>query len=204
MKRTIAALATTVLLSVGAGATYAVAAGTPEIDPAAANLQLSPTAPFTARTCAGEDGAKYVTFRGNWAGAETAAPLSTDYVLTGGLKISRVVWTINLTTLRGVLKGTASFQSAAGIAGPGDDQPATYTGPVTLITQGLPASATGAPAFGRGWLVGTLANINAPAPNPGTLLANVEVQVNGFAVTGEFGNTMNLPDWSVATNNMTC
>jgi len=205
MKRTIAALATTVVLSIGAGATYAAAAGVPEVDEANATFQLSPAGTFSAKSCAGEDLTKYVTFRGAWIGGETDLSLSTDYVLTGKLTISKVVWTINLSTQRGVLKGTASFVSDPAVTGAGDAKPSTYSGPVTLITQGLPSSA-GTVAQARGWFNATLSNTNTPVPNAGILLANVEMNITpGFAAVGEFGNqTMNINDISVAFNNQTC
>ena len=205
MKRTIAALATTVVLSIGAGATYAAAAGVPEVDEANATFQLSPVSTFSAKACAGEDLTKYVTFRGAWAGGETDLSLSTDYVLTGKLTISKVVWTINLATQRGVLKGTASFVSDPSVTAAGDAQPSTYNGSVTLITQGLP-SVAGTVAQARGWFSATLANTTTSGPNTGTLLANVEMNIApGFAAAGEFGNqTMGLNDISVAFNNQTC
>jgi hypothetical protein len=209
MKRTIAAIATTVLLAAGAGATYAVAAGAagvPEVDEANATIQLQPTG-FLAVACPGEDGTGYVTYTGSWHGIENDLSFTTDYGLTGKLSVRNVVWTINLKTLRGVLTGAASFVGGPPPAGiPGDAAPATYKGTLTLITQGLPDSTAANGAQARGWIKATLNNPATPVPNTGTLLANVEMNIApSLVATGEFGNqTMGFNDISVATNNQSC
>jgi hypothetical protein len=210
MKRTIAAIATTVLLAAGAGATYAVAAGAagvPEVDEANATIQLSPSRFAVSPVCPGEDGTSYVTYTGSWHGIENDLSFTTDYGLTGKLSVSKVVWTINLKTLRGVLTGTASFVGVPPPAGiPGDAAPATYKGTLTLVTQGLPDSTAANGAQARGWIKATLNNLAAPVPNSGTLLANVEMTIApSLVATGEFGNqTMGFNDISVATNNQAC
>ncbi len=198
MKRIIAAVATSVLVAAGAGATIAAAAGAPEVDEANATIQLG-ASHFTAARCLGEDGVTYETFRGSWKGGETdLTPGSTDYNLTGSLAVNRIVWTVNLKTQRGVLRGTTALTSDTAAA-----PVKTYTGPITLITQGLPAAST-PPVSARGWI--NAATDTNGAPDGGSLLANVELQIlPGFAANGEFGNqTMNFPDFSVATNNQAC
>jgi hypothetical protein len=197
MKRVIAAIVTGALFAAGTGITIAAASsGVPEVDEANATIQLA-SAKFVPITCAGEDGIKYVTYRGTWKGAETA-PASTDYNLTGPLTISKVVWTINLSTQRGVLRGTATLVSA-GTAG----LTKTYAGPMVLITQGLP-DAAGNGVQARGWV--NAATYSNSVADGGSLLANVEFTIlPGFAANGSFGNsTMGFQDLSVATNNQAC
>jgi hypothetical protein len=199
MKRVIAALATAMMVSAGAGAAIAGASGQPEVDEANASIQL-PATNFTSTGCAGEDGVKYVTFRGAWKGGETdLTPGSTDYSLSGPLTITNVVWTVNLSTLRGVLHGVATLSS------PTAGAPfKTYAGPITLVTQGLPQSTSNSTVPARGWIAAhTYTNGTADG---GSLLANVELQIApGFAANGEFGNgSMGFPDFSVTTNNQTC
>src|ERR1700722_4474823 len=111
MRRMIAAASVACLVSAGGIAASAFAAGGPEVDEANASIQL-PSSTFTPTNCAGEDGVKYVTYRGAWKGGETdLTPGSTDYNLTGNLTIKKVVWTINLTTDRGLLTGSAKLNS---------------------------------------------------------------------------------------------
>jgi hypothetical protein len=198
MKRVLVALAASAIFAAGAGITVAAASGAPEVDEANATMQLG-AAKFVPTGCPGEDGISYVTYRGTWKGGETdLTPGSTDYNLSGNLTISKVVWTINLTTDRGLLRGTAALTTPSSAGG----TVKTYSGPLTLITQGLPAA--GAVVSARGWInAGTYTNGVADG---GSLLANVELSIGaGFAANGEFGNqTMNFPDFSVATNNQTC
>jgi hypothetical protein len=202
MKRTIAALATGLVIAAGAGigATVAAAAGSPEIDAANATIQL-PKTTFAITRCAGEDGEFYETLRGHWTGGETdVTPGSTDYNLTGKLAVNNVVWTINLKTQRGVLHGNAVLTSIPATTAVPQK---TYAGPITLITQGDPTGAANGTTAARGW-------INAPTftnkvADGGSLLANVEMQIlPSFSANGEFGGSMGFPDFSVATNNQTC
>lgn len=204
MKRIIAALATSTLIATGAGVAIAAAASTPEVDEANATIQLAP-AHLTAKTCAGEDGINYETLRGTWAGGESdLTPGSTDYSLTGALNLSSVVWTINLKTQRGLLEAAATLKGAATTALP----PSTYAGRIFLVTQGLPNPAGAAlpPVQARGWINAIINNVAVPVPNPGQLLANVELQVlPGLSAVGEFGNqSMHFNDISVTTNGQSC
>src|SRR5580765_4755145 len=87
------------------GVSFAAAVGTPEVDRANATFVLDPIGTFKKVNCLGEDGIKYRTLRGRWEGGETeVTPGFTDYDLSGPLTVSNVVWTINLTTVRGVLR----------------------------------------------------------------------------------------------------
>jgi hypothetical protein len=198
MKRIFAAPATSIVPATGACATVAAAAGGgPEVDQANTTTQLA-ASPFGSVRCLGEGGVPYVTFRGAWHDRETGLPPATDRNLSRPPAINNIVWTGNLKTQRGVLRGNAVFSSDSASA-----PLKTYVGPITLITQGLPGSA-GAPVPARGWInAGTLAK---DAPDGGSLLANVELQIQpGFAADGEFGNmTMSFPDFSVATNTPAC
>jgi hypothetical protein len=173
--------------------------GPPEIDPATATITVKPTSTFKAISCAGEDGASYVTYQGSWAGGETdGSPGSTDYNLTGTLSVTGITWTINLQTDRGLLRGTATLKSQPAAGGPATK---TYSGKLTLVTQGLPDSSNGAQA--RGWL--SAATYTASVADGGSILANVEFQIApSFAATGEFGGSMGFSDLSVATNNKVC
>jgi hypothetical protein len=188
--------------SSGIAAAWAVV-GTPEVDNA--NVTISaPPSPFTSVSCPGEDGIGYVTFSGAWKGGETdKTPGSTDYNLTGAWTVKNVAWTINLQTARGVLTGTAVLKSQPAAGGP---LVTTYSGPLTLITQGLPSSGTANGVPARGW-------INAPTftggvKDGGSVLANVEAVITpGFGLSAQFGDavpSLGHPDWSVATANKTC
>ncbi|MGO9197204.1 MAG: hypothetical protein ACLQK4_08755 [Acidimicrobiales bacterium] len=200
MKRYIAALATGVFVLSGAGVAMA-ASGTPEIDEANATIALKAAKTFVPTGCAGEDGVSYVTYRGSWLGGETdGTPGSTDYNLTGALSVKNIVWTINLQTQRGVLKGKADL---VGTPAAGGNAANVYVGPLTLVTQGLPTAGTDATVTARGWLnAATYTNGKADG---GSILANVEFRIaGGFSATGEFGASMGFPDYSVATNNKVC
>jgi hypothetical protein len=183
-------------MAVGTGVAFAAASsGVPEVDEANATIQLAP-AKFVPTACAGEDGISYVTYRGTWNGGETdTTPGSTDYSLTGPLTIKSVVWTINLSTGRGLLRGKATLTGAS-------TKIRTYYGALTLITQGLPAA--GAVVQARGWE--SAATYTNGVADGGSLLANVELQIGaGFAANGLFGNaSMGINDISVATNNKVC
>jgi hypothetical protein len=197
MKRIIAATATAIaVVAAGSGVAMAFVVGPPEVDVANATIQMgSPTPTPTPVTCAGEDGNTYQTYSWNWAGGETGAAPATDYNLSGSLKVKNVQWTINLTTGRGVLEGTATLTNST-TAGQ------TYSGPLVLITQGVPAAGAVVPA--RGWI--NAKTFTRGVADGGSLLANVEMQITpGFSANGEFGNgSMGFPDWSVAYNNKIC
>lgn len=185
------------LAAVGISAGVAVAAsGVPEIDRANATMRLAAEPQFVSRACAGEDGIRYVTFRGGWHGGEIdVTPGSTDYSLKGVLTISKVVWTVNLETQRGVLAGAAVL-TEAGVR--------TYAGTMRLITQGLPSAAR--PAAARGFL--SAATYTNGTTDGGSLLGNVELKIGaGFSASGLFGDsagTLNTPDYSVTTANQAC
>ena len=194
--RFVVALAALTVL-VGGGVAVALS-GTPEIDKANATMRLSASPKFTSVRCPGEDGLPYITYRGGWRGAESdVTPGSTDYNLSGPLVVSKVVWTINLETKRGVLSGTALLTSAASAK-------RTYVGPLRLITQGVPSA--GAVVSARGWLAA--ATYTKGAVDGGSVLANVEMKINGsFAAKGLFGDapaTFGTPSYAVATVNQDC
>jgi hypothetical protein len=182
--------------SVSVGVAVAMS-GVPEIDRANATMRLAPAPKFTSIACAGEDGIRYVTFRGGWHGVEVdAMPGSTDYSLSGVLTISKVTWTVNTKTSRGALAAAVVLTDKAGAR--------TYAGTLRLITQGLPSQD--APAAARGFLVApTYTN---GVSDGGSLLANVELRISsGFSATGQFGDSpapLNTPDYSVTTANQVC
>jgi hypothetical protein len=198
MKRIFVGLVASALIAVGAGVAVAAAGSVPEIDAANATIQLGSTK-FVSTSCVGVGGVPYVTFRGTWKGGETAVPPLTPYNLSGPLTIKKVVWTINLNTDRGVLRGTAVLGGATAAG----SEPTVYSGGLVLITQGVP-NTDGAEVPARGWVnADTYTNGIADG---GSLLANVELQIGGgFSANGEFGNsTMGILDYSVTTNNQTC
>lgn len=199
MKRFILA-ATTVAVVLGVGAAMAVASGAPEINKAKASIQIQPTK-FSLKRCAGEDGVTYVTYRGNWAGGETDLMAgSTDYNLTGALTVKDIVWTINLKSRVGVLRGIAQLSGQPAAGGP---EVKTYSGLLTLITEGFPVDSSAAPVTARGWI--NAATYTDGKTDGGSLLANVEFHIlPGFAANGEFGASMGLQDYSVADNNLAC
>lgn len=199
MKRVFVA-ATTFAAVLGLGAAMAAASGGPEIDNASATITLH-KAELKATRCTGVKGIPYVTYRGSWGGTEhDTSPGSTPYDLSGPLSIGNVVWTINLRSGRGVLRGTTSLFStdAAGAA------LTTYRGPLTLITQGLPGDSTAnGMVSARGWI--NVATFTKNKADGGSLLANVELRISSsLAAAGEFGTTMNFPDYAVTYNNLTC
>ncbi len=191
-----AGAAALVAVAVSAGVAVAMS-GVPEVDKANAAMRLAPAPKFGSTTCAGEDGMRYVTFRGGWHGAEIdVTPGSTDYSLKGVLTIAKVTWTVNLKTQRGALIGAAVLTDQAGAR--------TYAGTLRLITQGLPTQNQ--PAAGRGFLVAS--TYTKGVTDGGSLLGNVEMRISsGFSATGEFGDsagTMNTPNYSVTTANQVC
>jgi len=195
----------TVLLTIvsvlAVAAVAAAAAGVPEIDKANVTIRLSAKPTFAAKQCVGEDGQSYITYRGGWSGAETeVTPGSTDYILSGPLTVKNVVWTINTQTQRGVLTGTATLTSPVGTTtGP------VYSGPLKLITQGVPTAA-GPAAKARGWLAAP--TYTAGALDGGSILANIELKITAtFTATGVFGDApagLGTPSYAVATANQTC
>jgi hypothetical protein len=200
-KRVLVPIATIVALAISGGVAYAVV-GAPEVDRANVTISVKPVVAFKSTSCVGEDGISYVTYRGTWKGGEhEVTPGFTDYNLTGPFQIKPVVWTINLTTGRGVLNGTATLKTpATGLL--------IYSGPLTLITQGLPNTGNG--VLGRGWISApTYGSVDgANVPDGGSLLANVEFQItNTFAATAHFGDAApftGIPNYSVTFNNLTC
>lgn len=206
MKRVIFAVSLSVscvcLGVVGTVVAHAVTAPSPEIDRANANIQLGGN--LTPVTCPGEDtlptGAPtpYVTYTGTWTGSEgQLVPDPTDYPLSGSLTVSGIRWTINLNTGRGVLTGKAILTT------PGTTK-STYSGKLTLVTQGDPSS-TAAPAIGRGWLSAAIQLPDeAVSPGDDSLIANVEFpNLNAGGATGWFGDlpgAPRVPDFSAVTN----
>ena len=191
-----AGVAALLAVSVSAGVAVALS-GVPEIDNANATMRLAAEPKFASTACAGEDGMRYVTFRGGWKGAELdATPGSTDYSLAGTLTMPKVTWTVNTKTRRGVLVTPAVLSDKTGAR--------VYAGTLRLITQGLPNQDQVATA--RGFLVAGTYTKNAT--DGGSLLANVELRINsGFSATGQFGDTpasLNTPDYSVTTANQIC
>jgi hypothetical protein len=177
----------------------------PEIDRANVTLGLQGT--LTSKQCAGEDGVGYVTYSGTWQGSENQIlPDPTDYPLSGAVTVSGIEWTINLQTQRGVWTSKIVLTNAAGAV--------TYSGKLTLVTQGLPSS-TAAPAIGRGWIY---APIKLPdegvTPGDDSLIANVEfpnlTASGGSGFFGDLGGSLTVPDYSVvqnvypSTNNQYC
>jgi hypothetical protein len=175
----------------------------PEIDRANANIQLGGT--LASKTCNGEDiiattgqPTPYETWSGTWKGSESqVVPDPTDYPLSGALKVSGIEWTINLNTGRGVLVGKAVLTNSAA-------NKATYSGTLTIVTQGVPAA--GAVVAGRGFLTATflLPDDGVVGPNDDRLVANVEFpSLSPTGAVGRFGDgtgAASVPDFSVVTN----
>jgi hypothetical protein len=179
----------------------AAIAGTPEVDRASATTQL--TGQYSRPTfCVAEDGGQYTTYRGTATGSESQVlPDPTDYSLAGPLTISGIIWTVNLTTGRGVLTGTIKLSTSAGSG--------EYVGKVTLISQGVPRP-DGSAVPARGWIVAAFTPPDETVtPGDDSLLANVEFMLVTQAgvpnTTGQFGDaagsgSLGFPDWSVVTN----
>jgi hypothetical protein len=186
----------------GGFAAQAATTPTPEVDRANANIQLSGT--LVSKTCNGEDPTAtggpipYVTYSGAWKGSEgQVVPDPTDYPLSGALKVSGIKWTINMNTGRGILTGKAVLTSSAANV-------TTYSGTLTVVTQGVPA--VGAVVSGRGFLTAgfPLPDDGVAPPNDDRLVANVEFSsMSPTGATGFFGDAAgaaNVPDFSVVTN----
>jgi hypothetical protein len=204
MKRVIATLATTVALGVGGGTVVAWASGAPEIDSTAANVTLNPTT-LQSRACPGEDGARYVTYTGTWKGSEADLGWPTDYTpMTGPLTLNNVVWTVKVSgsdprLAPGLLNATAVL-----VRGDGSGT-VVYSGPLTLITQGIPEDPQQvSQVLGRGLI--DASTFTAGVKDGGSVAANVELNITPtLAATGKFGQaSYGFPDFSVATNNHTC
>lgn len=143
MKRFIVAVVASASIVVGSAAVAVAGRTGPEIGNANATIQLSPNK-FVPKACVGQAGVPYVTYRGSWTGGETdLTPGSTNYNLTGSLTVHSVVWTVNQVTQRGVLRGQAELVSPSATGATGT---VTYTGPITLITQGLSTVAGQVPS----------------------------------------------------------
>jgi hypothetical protein len=166
--------------------------GPPLIDRANATIQLAGS--LRSTNCVGVGSVPYVTFVGSFKGGETQLlPDPTPLPLSGNLVVSKILWTINLKTRRGVLTASVSLSSAA--------SGAAYSGAMTLVTQGLPAA--GALVPGRGWIVATLPG----SPSPGSLLANVEFELSPTSAIGQFGDvpgSLGIPDYSAVFNHDVC
>jgi hypothetical protein len=186
------------------GVVAAAAAGVPEIDNANATFQMKATN-VVVTTCNGEDGTMYTKVVGKkWAGGEVDfTPGSTDYILTGTLTWTKVVWTINNTTRRGIFRATAKLVDSSGLN--------AYSGPVVLITQGIPGTQNAAM---RGWLNAKTFGGDPPnppgAPDGGSLLANIDATIQSggsYPISGLFGDAppqLGYPNLSVTTINQTC
>ncbi len=169
-------------LVAGNGAVFA-SSGTPEINRANATMNLTGTYPSVV-SCTGEDTINYRTYRagGPWTGPQTeVAPDPADYALSGALSFTNIVWTINLNTQRGVYRATATLRTTAGAV--------VYTGPLTLITQGVPAPKGNLNVYARGWLSAHFAPADDTVAPPGDdyLLANVQFKLDLGSAQGEFG-----------------
>jgi hypothetical protein len=166
--------------------------GPPEIDRANATIQLSGS--LKATNCVGVSAIPYVTYKGSMKGGETQIlPDPTPVPLSGNLVVSKILWTINLKTDRGVLTATVKLSTAS--AG------AEYSGAMTLVTQGVPSA--GALVPGRGWLTAGLTG----TPAPESLLANVEFQLSQTSANGQFGDapgSLGIPDFSAVFNKDVC
>ncbi len=166
--------------------------GPPLIDRANAGIKLSGNLQST--TCAGVSSVKYITYTGAWKGTETQIlPDPTPRPLSGTLTVTGIDWTINLSTGRGVLTGAVKLSSPA--AGP------LYTGRITLVSQGIPATGALVPA--RGWIA---ANV-LPTPSTYALIANVEFRLSPTTAAGQFGDaagSLGIPDFSVVENHDIC
>jgi hypothetical protein len=195
--RRISIIAAALVAFSGLGVAFAAVTGVPEIDRPNATLQMKPKFQ-TPVMCAGEDGINYSTLRGTWKGPETdVTPGSTDYNLAGNVTVKKVVWTINMTTQRGLLKGSISLVDPM-------TGSLNYQGSLTLITQGIPQP--GQVAEARGWIVAR--TFIAGVADGGSLLANVEAQIdNVLNFRGLFGDAppnFGTLDYSVTTINQTC
>jgi hypothetical protein len=183
MKRFIAGIAVAAVVLAGSGVAMAGPPNT-EVVSESATISVAPPTPWVPTSCTGVGGVPYVTYAGSWTGTETAVPpVVAPFNLTGTLSVTGIVWTINLATGEGLLRGKAALASPAGAKG-------NYKGELTLVTQGVPDQSDYVQA--RGWISATT---SAPA---GGLYTNVEFQIlPGDVAQGEFGSTMGFSDFSV-------
>lgn len=213
MRRSLIVLAATGLVAATAIVAMAVI-GPPEVDKANATFTLTAADPV-ATQCAGEDAPdQYTTIKALWSGTETeVTPGATDYTLTGKLKYNASL-TINLTTHRGVMTGTATL-----LARPvgGGVFKKVYGGPLTIVVQQVDLPA-GLQYVGRGFLNAATFKTNAAGgvtADGGHVYANIEVSFPAGApafgtMNGQFGDDAGLPpepvvkDYSVVTNSDTC
>jgi hypothetical protein len=197
MKRLAILVAVVLSFCLGGVLVKAATSGTPEVDKANVTIAIK-AHKFTSAQCVGEDAGPYVTYRGRWIGTETDAVPATDYNLSGPITVTGIVWTINTSTRRGVLTGVIKLTDAA-TAKP------TYTGRLTVVTEGLPSIGAAA-VPGRGWIIAGFAPADDGALPPGDdkLLANTEWLIAGDfsanAVFGESAGTAGTPNFSVVTN----
>lgn len=199
MKRIAVAIATIVVVLSGATAAFAGAIGKPLVDPTKGTMNLKASG-VQVRRCVGVNNFAYETFRGNWNGIETdGMPGSTPYNLSGTLAVHKWVWTINLKSQRGVFRGKAVL---TGNDATGSAPQTVYEGPITLVTQGLPASA-GNGVQARGWING--ATYTKGVKDGGSFLANVEFNIlSTLQGVGEWGGAPAFDDLSAVTNNKAC
>jgi hypothetical protein len=214
MRRSLIAIAVAGVIATTAAIALAVV-GPPEVDKANAVFRL--TTKVAPVGCAGEDATQYATWRSIWKGSETeATPGSTDYVLTGKLAYNAAV-TVNMSTHRGVMRGTVTLTVPSTAGTPGVK---VYSGPLTIVVQGVD-TPNGFVYNGRGFLE-AFTYSKDPASGKlvrdgGQILANVEVKFPTSAaggafdtMSGQFGDAGALPaepvvpDYSVASNNLTC
>ncbi len=197
MKKVIASAVALIAVFVGGMAARAAfggpaIVGPPLIDRANATIQLGGN--LKSKNCVGVSSVPYITYSGSFKGGETQMlPDPTPVPLSGNLAVTKILWTINLKTQRGVLTATVTLSTAS--AG------TEYTGKMILVTQGLPSA--GALVPGRGWINASLMG----SPSPGTLYANVEFQLSQTSANGQFGDapgSLGIADYSAVFNNDVC
>src|SRR5207249_8379047 len=109
--------------------------------------------------------------------------------------IKMIKWTINASTGRGIFTSTIVLTNSAGMT--------QYSGKLTLVSDGFPASGALIPA--RGWIQANFKTTDdgvAP-PNDDYLIANVEFMLGPGGATGQFGDlnaSAGVPDFSAVTN----
>jgi hypothetical protein len=202
LSKTIAAVAVVTCVAFGgliggfvASAQTATTTPKPEIDRANATIGLQ--GQLKVKECGGEDSISYETYTGKWLGSESQiVPDPTDYPLSGALTVSGIKWTINLSTARGLWTSKIVLTNAAGVV--------TYSGTMTLVTQGIPTAGT-APTSGRGWIYAPVKLPDeAAAAGDDSVVANVEfpslTTVGGSGFFGDLSGGPAVPDFSVVTN----
>ena len=173
---------------------HAATPGIPEIDNADATISVQGN--LTQTACVGEDGISYTTLIGKYTGGESENVAgSTDYPLTGKLAIKMIKWTINGSTGRGIFTSNIVLTNSAGMT--------QYSGRLTLVSDGFPATGALIPA--RGWIQANFkTNDDGVAPpNDDNLIANVEFKLGVGGAVGQFGNlnaTFGFANYSAVTN----